>query len=52
MAKGNPFGGKQAKPFGGKGSVAREAKREGESTAVERKEMAQGMRRGGKVKRK
>jgi len=54
MAKGNPFGKNKAPPFGkGKGSsVAREAKREGEPVGVERKEMAMGMRKGGKVRRK
>jgi hypothetical protein len=55
MAKPNPFAGKKAPPFGkgrGGGGVAREAKAEGEPTSMERKEMAMGMRRGGKVKRK
>jgi len=51
MAKGNPFAGKKAPPFG-KGKVAREAKREGEPVGVERKEMAAGYKKGGKVRRK
>jgi len=54
MAKGNPFGKGKAPPFmsKGKAAVAREAKREGEPVSVEKKEMAQGFKRGGSVRRK
>jgi hypothetical protein len=49
MAKGSKFPAFLKK---GGSKVAREAKSEGEPVGVERKEMAQGFKRGGKIKRK
>jgi len=55
MAKGKPppFIGKAKKaPMAPMAKVAREAKAEGEPYGVEQQEMAQGLRRGGKIRRK
>jgi len=55
MAKGKlpPFmAKKKAPPVPQTAKIAREAKSEGEPYGVEQQEMAQGLRRGGKIRRK